>query len=176
MIKLCTTYILLVFMVFTISGCDIIYRMLHKEGAEEKELVGDIIPFEKNHTIEEIQQLLKVYGYNPGKIDGVLGMHTRNAIVNFQKNNNLEETRFVDQKTWEKLSIFKKENLVINGEVNVKLVQKVLTIAGFSSGKADGVMGAKTQEAIKVFQREHQLKADGKIGYKTLSALSFYLQ
>ena len=49
----------IVFLSFSIQGCDALYRVLDKEGAEEKELVGEVVPFEKNPTIEEIQMLLK---------------------------------------------------------------------------------------------------------------------
>ena len=43
---------------FVLCGCDAIYRVLDKEGAEEKELIGEVIPFEKNLVVEEIQSLL----------------------------------------------------------------------------------------------------------------------
>ena len=159
----------------SLCGCDAIYRLLDKEGAEEKELVGDIIPYESNETVEEIQTLLYLYGYNAGKVDGVLGLRTRNAIEKFQKDNGLEPTRFADKATWEKLNIFKKNGLIEEGKLNVRLVQDLLKAAQFDPGKIDGKMGPKTKKAVLDFQEAHNLKVDGKIGYQTLTQLAQYL-
>ncbi len=156
-------------------GCDFIYRKIHKEGAEEKELVGEVLPFEKNRMIEDIQNLLKLYGYNPGKVDGVWGARTREALARFQKENGINESRLADHETWAKLKVFKDNDLIVDGELNSLLIQKILVKAGFSPGKIDGKYGTKTESAIKVFQREYELKVDGKIGYKTLTKLSMLL-
>lgn len=150
-------------------GCDAIYRMLQKEGAEEKELVGEVVPFESNPTVEEIQSLLSLYGYSPGKVDGVLGLRTREAIAKFQRDNNLKETRFADQETWAKISDLKDKKLVVEGQLNVKLIQQILEEQGFHPGKVDGKFGPQTTQAVKIFQREYELKIDGKVGYQTLS-------
>ncbi|HBR14127.1 MAG TPA: hypothetical protein DD723_01100 [Candidatus Omnitrophica bacterium] len=158
------------------AGCDKLYSLLDKEGAEEKELIGEIVPYEKNPTVEEIQTLLKLYGYNPGKIDGVLGLRTRNAIAQFQKDNNLKQTRFADQETWGKLKVFKDSGLIVENQVNVQLVQKILKNAGFNPGTVDGNLGPQTLAAIKAFQKAHALEADGKIGFKTLTKLADYFE
>lgn len=163
------------FLLSQFFGCDFVYRLLDKQGAEEKELVGEIVPFEKNPTIEEIQMMLRLYGYNPGNIDGVLGLRTRNSIEKFQSENNLEVTRFVDKETWKKLSTIKEKGLIKEGGLNVELIQKILSETGYNPGSADGKLGPNTLNAVKNFQKSHQLKADGKIGYKTLSAFSSYL-
>ena len=165
-----------VLLIFSCAGCDFVYRLLDKQGAEEKELVGEVTPFEKNPTIEEIQTLLKIYGYNAGRIDGILGPRTRDSIAKFQKDNGLEVSRFVDQPTWSMLSAFKYNGLVKEGELNVELVQAILKEAGFDPGKVDGKFGAKTQQAIKDFQKARSLKVDGKVGYKTLLELSRHLR
>ena len=156
-------------------GCDALYRLLDKEGAEEKALVGDIIPFESNAVVEEIQSLLYLYGYNAGKVDGSLGLRTRNAIEKFQKDNGLEATRFVDQATWEKLSLFKKNGIVVDRQLNARLVQSLLKEAGFDPGKIDGKIGPKTKDAVRAFQKAYNLKVDGKIGYQTLSRMALFL-
>lgn len=156
-------------------GCDFIYRLINKEGAEEKKLVGEIVPSERNIVIEEIQTLLRLYGYNAGNVDGVLGFRTREAVVQFQKDNGLKESRFVDQQTWERLNIFKKNKLVVNDDLNVKLIQKILKKVGFNPGKADGKFGENTKKTVKQFQQAHGLNPDGKIGFKTLLKLADYL-
>jgi len=157
---------------FNFSGCDVVYRLLDKEGAEEKTLVGEVVPFERNEKSEEIQILLYLYGYNVGKIDGILGLRTRNAIAKFQADNQLEVTRKVDQETWERLNIFNENQLVVNRELNVLLIQSLLKRAGLNPGKIDGKMGPKTKEAVIEFQKASGLNADGKIGFQTLNALA----
>ncbi|MBN1869332.1 MAG: peptidoglycan-binding protein [Candidatus Omnitrophica bacterium] len=166
----------LLFLCLSVCGCDALYRLLDKEGAEEKALVGDVIPFESNQTVEEVQTLLSVYGYSPGKIDGVLGLRTRNALEEFQKDNGLEPTRFVDQATWQKLNAFNKNGLIVEGQLNVRLIQTLLKKAGFNPGEIDGKLGQRTRNAVLAFQKAHQLKVDGKIGYRTLSRLSLFMK
>lgn len=158
-----------------LNGCDFVYRLLDEQGAQEKELLGEISPFEKNPVIEEVQTLLQVYGYNPGTIDGVLGLHTRNMIEKFQIDNELEPSRFIDKKTWEKLTVFKQIGLVVDGQLNIKLLQELLNAAGFPVGELDGKFGPKTKKSVEAFQKAHHLNADGKVGYKTLQALALYI-
>src|SRR3989338_7713827 len=116
-------FLLALFLLPFASGCDFVYRMLQKEGAEEKDLIGEVNPYESNATVERVQKLLKLYGYKTEAADGRMGANTRLAIKNFQEDNNLNVTRFVDNATWEQLNIFEETGLVIAGEVNVKAVQ-----------------------------------------------------
>lgn len=169
------TIIVVVLVLFFSAGCDFIYGLLQKEGAEEKALVGATIPFEPSPKVVEIQKLLKLYGYQAGRIDGGLGVNTRNAIETFQQDNGLKVTKFVDKATWVKLNIFNDRQLVVDGEVNMMMVQAALKNAGFNPGKPDGKDGPKTLEAIRKFQKAMGLKPDGRIGFKTLSELYDFL-
>ena len=162
--------ILLVFL-FTSAGCDRLYRLLQKESAEEKEILGEVLSFETNPRVEELQKLLKLYGYSPGTIDGKFGQTTRRAVEEFQKDSGLKPSRFVDRATWERLNIFSSSGLVENGEVTIEKIQTALQNAGFDPGKIDGRMGKKTLEAVKEFQKANSLTPDGKLGFKTLSKL-----
>ena len=53
----------------------------------------------------------------------------------------------------------------------VKTLQQTLITLGFLSGKADGIYGNKTLNAVKAFQRSRKLTADGAAGKKTLKAV-----
>jgi peptidoglycan hydrolase-like protein with peptidoglycan-binding domain len=156
-------------------GCDMIYRLLQKEGAEEKEILGELVPLEANPQVEYVQKLLKLYGYKVGRVDGVLGGNTRDAIAEFQKDNNLKVSRFMDKATWAALKRFESCGLVVNGELNVAAVQQALTAFGLNPGAVDGKRGRRTEAAIKEFQRRRDLKPDGRVGFKTLVELSVYL-
>ena len=53
----------------------------------------------------------------------------------------------------------------------VRTIQTKLKRWGYYSGSVDGVYGAKTVKAVKYFQRQNGLTADGVCGAKTLAAL-----
>ena len=152
-------------------GCDALYRVLHKEGAEEKELFGEIIPFLYHPGVEEVQKLLKIYGYNIGEIDGKMGVNTRNAISAFQGDQHIKASRFIDQETWVRLNMFLEVELVVDAELNVRKVQAILKKEGFYPGSLDGRWGPRSQHALEEFQKTNGLRPDGTIGISTLSKL-----
>ena len=53
----------------------------------------------------------------------------------------------------------------------VKEVQSALKSKGMDPGPEDGVLGPKTQQAIREFQKSNNLQATGRIDDKTASAL-----
>lgn len=55
---------------------------------------------------------------------------------------------------------------------DVKELQELLLAAGHELGKADGIFGAKTEEAVRAFQRASGLDVDGIAGRLTLAALT----
>ncbi len=167
--------LIIVLLTGVLSGCDAIYRLLQKEGAQERELLGEIVPFERNQYVEEVQKLLKLYGYRVGTPDGILGANTRDAIQSFQKDLGLKPSRFVDYETWEMLHVFDGYGLVREAKVNFSAVQQALKNAGLDPGPVDGKPGRKTFAAIQTFQKQKGLKPDGKVGFRTLWFLADYL-
>lgn len=161
--------------VVSLTGCDVVYRMLDKEGAQEQKIIGKILPYEPNAKILEVQTLLKLYGYSIGVPDGVLGGRTRDILEEFQKDTGLKPSRFIDEATLAELHVFENNGLVAGGQLNVQRIQTLLQKSGFDPGSADGVMGAKSKKAVEQFQAAHKLEPDGRIGYQTLKALSEYL-
>ena len=167
--------VFLCFCVVCTCGCDFIYRLLQRSGAEEKDILGEIIAYESNSRVAEVQRLLSLYGYRVGKIDGVLGVMTRDAVAAFQADNELKVSRFVDKATWETLHMFDTYGIVVDGELDIKVIQTALEAAGVKPGPLDGKMGRRTKEAIIQFQTQAELKPDGNIGLKTLKELIKYL-
>ena len=55
-----------------------------------------------------------------------------------------------------------------------KQVQQALKNTGYYKGEIDGVIGSGSQSAIKNFQKDNGLSADGKVGPKTWSKLRKY--
>jgi len=54
-------------------------------------------------------------------------------------------------------------------------IQQALQNAGLYQGSIDGVIGKKTKSAIKAFQEQNGLTADGKVGKKTWAKLAPFL-
>jgi len=49
--------------------------------------------------------------------------------------------------------------------------QKLLSLLGYNVGGADGIIGAKTREAIKEFQSKQGLPQDGKVSSQLIAKL-----
>ena len=54
---------------------------------------------------------------------------------------------------------------------DVKALQILLNGFGYECGKADGIFGKNTEKAVKAFQKDAELSADGIAGKDTMSAL-----
>ena len=157
-----------------VSGCDRIYAFLHKPGGEERQILG---PFEfnvYNARVEEVQKVLKGFGYNIGRPDGKFGASTREAVARFQADEGIKVTRFVDKDTWAAMQGYLQGPLFRKGLLDGRSVQKALAKAGFGAGKVDGQIGRRSREALKAFQASQGLDADGQIGLRTIKALLKY--
>lgn len=74
------------------SGCNEINRTLLLTS-----------PYLKGSDVEELQQRLEDLGFSPGKIDGIYGPETYQAVIEFQRQKGLEPTGQVDTSTWDAL-------------------------------------------------------------------------
>ena len=61
--------------------------------------------------------------------------------------------------------------LPANSSNSVQGVQAALKANGHDPGPIDGVMGRRTQDALRAYQTEQQLKATGRIDQETLDKL-----
>ena len=64
---------------------------------------------------------------------------------------------------------------IIKVGISGRELQKALKGAGTYTGKVDGKVGAMTKAAVVEFQKAHSLKADGVVGQKTWNELKVYL-
>lgn len=65
---------------------------------------------------------------------------------------------------------------IIRVKASAKDVQKALKGSGYYKGAIDGKLGRGSKRAIKEFQKDHGLVADGVVGRKTWSELKNYLE
>lgn len=63
------------------------------------------------------------------------------------------------------------EGVVRLSKSDIKNIQLALKKSGYKPGKIDGVYGRETTAAVKKFQKDRHLKADGKATPLTLGAL-----
>ena len=54
---------------------------------------------------------------------------------------------------------------------DVVILQNALNNLGYDVGKTDGIFGPKTEQAVKIFQKDHELSVDGIVGPITWGAL-----
>lgn len=73
------------------------------EHTKESDIKKGVV---KTPSKKDIQIALKNAGFYTGDIDGKIGAKTRNAIMEFQKQNDLKVDGIVGKSTWEALSQF----------------------------------------------------------------------
>lgn len=93
-----------------------------------------------------VQAGLSALGYRIGKVDGVFGSKTANAIKNFQKKYHFSVTGETDVKTLTKMN-----------KIFLSNTQKKFNALGYNVGKPDGLMGSKTQKAILRYRKTYKL-------------------
>ena len=80
-----------------------------------------------------------------------------------------------EQESFAKSGVKKRAIAEVKSRPNVKQIQAALRSAGLNPGSIDGKMGRQTRDAIKSFQRENKLAADGRVGKQTWALLKEYL-
>ena len=139
-------------------------------------------------TVKDAQKKLKALGIYSGEITGNVGEKTKAAIKEFQKRYNLTVDGVLGPQTLGKLdaayaakggssSTDTTGDIKLNssGEA-VRQLQRDLKELGFYTAEITGNVGAKTEAAIKAFQRKYGLTADGVAGAKTLAAIASALR
>jgi len=138
-----------------------------------------------------LQERLKNINLFPGTITGSYDEPTTEAVKSFQSNNNLIITGTVDNDTWEKLatanapfdqafanivgpSVLNRETIKFGSTgPAVAELQLILREFGFYNGEIDSRFGSSTEIAVKYFQTNNKLTADGIVGRNTWSALIY---
>lgn len=104
----------------------------------------------KENEIRFAQAGLRTLGHRIGKVDGMFGSKTANAIKKFQTKYKLSVSGEIDKKTQAQMdTIFLKET------------QRKLNFLGYNVGKPDGKMGNKTLKALKSYREKHELSGKG---------------
>jgi peptidoglycan hydrolase-like protein with peptidoglycan-binding domain len=122
--------------------------------------------------VQELQRELTGQGYEPGPDDGRYGPRTTDAVKRFQRAKNLPDDGVADQATLQALHGQKPDQQpFMRREERVKELQHQLGALGLEPGLIDGRYGPITTDAVRRFQRAHDLPVDGVADPVTLSAL-----
>ena len=145
--------------------------------------------------VTQLQNALKLLGFYTGGVDGKFGSGTRAAVIQFQRANGLTADGLAGTKTQQLL--YSQVNSGISGDnsssssssssnsasgftrtlrkgytgTDVISVQQKLKDLGFYTGSVDGVYGTGSMAAVKAFQRQNGLTADGLVGSRTHAVL-----
>lgn len=137
-------------------------------------------------TVSKVQTELKALGYYYGQITGNAGPKTVAAIKSFQGKNGLTADGIAGPQTIAKIdaayeakggsssgSGSSASGLKLNSKgTDVRNLQQDLTTLGYYWAEITGNFGAKTETAVRRFQEENGLTADGVAGPKTLNAVA----
>jgi hypothetical protein len=78
---------------------------LYREGEIPVEIVKPTLrKGDEGPAVVELQEILTQCGYNPGSVDGKFGTLTRNAVISFQTDEQLDPDGIVGRKTWAALA------------------------------------------------------------------------
>lgn len=142
-------------------------------------------------SVKKLQKRLIELGYLSGSADGDYGSATTDAVKAFQKQTGITADGIAGAATQkavysssaaskkteadeieDKLDSIKSTLSMGSSGSSVKTLQQRLINLGYLSGSADGNFGAKTRDAVMLFQKQAGLTVDGKAGKTTLSKLS----
>lgn len=138
--------------------------------------------------VKYVMQRLYDLGYYNKKADEKFGNGMLAAVKAFQKKNGLVVDGAVGMKTLallfstgaldadDPIPVPDPEPLKLpykygDKGAEIKEVQQALLNLGYKAGKADGVFGKNTREAVKLFQARNGMTVDGKVGQRTLDRL-----
>ncbi len=140
--------------------------------------------------VYDMQERLKELGYYNSALDGKFAAGTQDAVVAFQSAHGLTADGIAGRATQDKLysstakaaqlsasaataSTVSGSTLLKSGSQGtaVRKLQVRLSELGYYNGGADGVFGTTTETAVKSFQRNNKLSADGQAGEQTQKKL-----
>ncbi|MFF5155522.1 peptidoglycan-binding protein [Streptomyces sp. NPDC000348] len=114
-----------------------------------------------------LQHLLRAHGYEV-RTDGFFGDETRDAVMDFQRRNNLPSDGKVGEDTWPELVVPLGRGA--DGHA-VLALQELLHNAGQGGTEVSGEFTAATAEDLRFFQDRHGLRPSGRADADTWLAL-----
>ena len=147
---------------------------------------GSLQKGDEGAEVTSLQKMLIQLGYLSTEATGYFGSATKSAVVAFQKDAGLDADGVAGKAT---LSALQKKaggssnassssSVLREGDESdaVKAMQKLLISAGYLKTDATGFFGTATAAAVRAFQKDHGLTADGIVGASTMALLNKFSQ
>src|SRR5438874_6829039 len=137
---------------------------------------------DRGQPVADVQRRLAALGLPPSdkELTGVFGPDTRVRVMAFQQDRGLSVDGIVGDETWRQLveASWRLGDRVLylaaphlRGD-DVRDLQDRLATLGFDVGRGDGIFGTRTEGAVREFQRNYGLPADGIVAAATMRALA----
>lgn len=116
----------------------------------------------------ELQTLLNSIGYDAGPPDGLFGTKTRGAVRAFQADQGLVADGFPNAALLDRVRV--RAGVAPEpprpprplGRSGVRELQRLLNRLGYGAGRPDGVIGTRTRDAIRAFERARGMEVRGR--------------
>lgn len=116
----------------------------------------------------ELQTLLNGLGYDSGGVDGLFGSGTRRAVRAFQAAENLPADGFPTAALLNQVRA--KAGVAVEPpreprglqRAGIRELQRLLNRLGYGAGSADGLIGSRTRDAIRTFERARGMEVRGR--------------
>ena len=133
------------------------------------------------NAIAGIQRELTARGYEPGPVDGVVGLMTRAALLAYEYDEGLALTASPTEDRLKQL-IFGLNAPAARAQSGrpatkqaaglIRSVQDSLGRLGYAAGIANGELDYATRSAIRAFERDHGMAPTGRVSGRLLSQLN----
>ena len=138
----------------------------------------------RGEDVRDVQHRLLAAGLriDPDELDGSFGASTEEAVRGFQRARGLPPDGIMGPDTWGQLvaggyrlcdRTLYLRSPAFRGD-DVRALQRMLNALGFDAGKEDGILGPRTDRAVREFQRNVASRVDGIVGLDTVHAISRY--
>lgn len=137
-----------------------------KVSSSAKVSRSTLVTGDRGEEVRELQQHLKKAGFLEGKVDGVFGRLTEEAVLRFQEANYLATSGVAGPTTREKLArvtvsdTSQKLAQASQPQQHILELQKRLKERGFYNGPMSGILGDETQQAIQEAQEYYGVNQD----------------
>ncbi|MGH2723576.1 MAG: N-acetylmuramoyl-L-alanine amidase [Actinomycetota bacterium] len=141
-----------------------------------------ISPGTRGHGVRDVQSRLLALGFlidAPELAEHRYGASTEQAVRAFQQERGLLVDGLVGPQTWQEMveagyaladRVLYLRQPPFRGD-DVRALQRRLNTLGFDPGREDGIFGGQTAQAVRDFQTNVGLRADGIVGATTVDAL-----
>jgi peptidoglycan hydrolase-like protein with peptidoglycan-binding domain len=127
--------------------------------------------------VKDLQAALNTLGFKAGKVDGVFGAATEQAVKAFQASVGIDADGVVGRITWLNIDEADQSEPVLrkgSKGLPVRRLESRMTAAKYDTGGVDGRFGAKTEAAVKELQEQAALEVDGIVGPATWEVVNTF--